>query len=90
MAEEGRAAMGGCFWADDPAPFKLRWYFLEFTNENAPWAFKRGGDQLLRFFASLEFMATPFWFDRQSGKRPDHEEVHADKASGAPHPDATC
>ena len=58
MAEEGRAAMGEGFWADDPDPFKLRWYFLEFTIENAPWAFERGGDQLFRFIASLEFMAT--------------------------------
>ena len=32
--------------------------FLEFTNETAPWAFKHGSDQLLRFIASLELMAT--------------------------------
>ena len=58
MAEDGRAAMGGWCCADNPDPFKCRWYFLEFTKENAPWAFKHGSDQLFRFIASLELMAT--------------------------------
>jgi len=58
MAEEENAAMGGWCCADDPDPMKCRWFFLEIKREDAPWAFVHGEDQLFRFIATFELMAT--------------------------------
>jgi len=58
MAEEGKAAMGGWCCADDPDPMKCRWFFLEIKREDAPWAFIHGEDQLFRFIATFELIAT--------------------------------
>ena len=50
--------MGRWCCADDSDPFKGRRHFLESAKVNAPWAFKHGSNQLFRFAASLELMAT--------------------------------
>jgi hypothetical protein len=58
MSEDGKAAMGGWCCADDPDPMKCRCFFFEIKREDAPWAFVHGEDQLFRFIATFELIAT--------------------------------
>ena len=53
MSEDGKAAMGGWCYADDPDPMKCRCFFFEIKREDAPGAFVHGKDQLFPVHCDL-------------------------------------